>query len=405
MAVSKKIKAALEEGSWIRKMFELGEQLRRQGEGVTLYDFTLGNPNLEPPEIFYDTLREIAELRVPQKHGYMSNAGYRDVRAAVAERINKVHETNLTAEEVIMACGAGGAMNIVLKTILDPGDSVLVSVPCFMEYRFYTENHCGKLIQIPCKEGFDLDLTALESAIDYSTAAVIINSPNNPSGYIYPEETIKALGELLSRKSREIERVIYLVSDEPYRKIVYNGDLIPSVFAWYKNSIIVTSYSKELSIPGERIGWAAVNPLAEDRESLIAGMVLSNRILGFINAPAFMQRVIGKIGDISVPVEEYRKRRDILCNALKEYGYDFILPKGTFYCFPKAPGGDDIAFVEELQKECILTVPGRGFGLPGYFRIAFCVDEEVIRQALPGFRRAFQRIESRTHPEALKTHV
>ena len=392
MPVSEKIYTMMREGSWIRKMFEAGEKLRAESGGADIMDFSLGNPDIDPPSEFFTALKEVCDLKVPFKHGYMSNAGYKDVRIKVAERISSEQRVDVDFSQVVMSCGAGGALNIALKTIINPGDSVLAVVPCFMEYKSYAENHGGTLRLVQSKGDFNLDLSAIEKAIDLSTAALIINSPNNPSGVVYPEETLSALGKLLEEKSKILGRTVYLISDEPYRRIVYDKTIVPSIFKIYKNSIIVTSYSKELSVPGERIGWAAINSRAEDREDLAGGMALCNRVLGYINAPAIMQRVIERIGDAMVPVELYRERRDLLCGALKESGYEFLLPQGTFYCFPKAPGGDDIAFVDELRMEKILTVPGRGFGLPGYFRIAFCVDAQTIVKALPGFRRAAERI-------------
>ena len=281
-------------------------------------------------------------------------------------------------------------MNLALKTLINHGDRVLVSKPFFKEYAFYVDNHGGTLEPVDGKDDLDLDINEIAEHITPATTAVIINSPNNPSGMIYPESTIAALGEMLTKKSSEMGRSIYLVSDEPYRKIVYDGYVVPSVCALYRNSIVVNSYSKELSIPGERIGWVVVHPDADDAEDIINGMILCNRILGFVNAPALMQRAISYLQGKSVDAGIYRRKRDLLCSGLARSGYQFIKPKGTFYLLPKAPGGDDLKFVEALQEELILTVPGRGFGAPGYFRIAFCVDDEVIERSMEGFARTIR---------------
>jgi aspartate aminotransferase len=286
-------------------------------------------------------------------------------------------------------------MNVALKTILNPGDTVLASTPCFMEYRFYADNHGGTLELVPSRPDFDLDVGALEAKITPRTAAVILNSPNNPSGRIYPEATLRDLGRMLADAGRRVGRAIYLVSDEPYRKIVYDGARVPSVMAACRNSIVVTSYSKDLSIPGERIGWLAVHPEADGVSELVDGFVLCNRILGYVNAPALMQRVVAGIGDAAVDPRVYQRKRDRLCDALSGIGYELARPQGTFYLFPKAPGGDDLAAVEALQTELVLTVPGRGFGTPGWFRIAFCVDDAVIERSIPGFERAFARLASK----------
>jgi aspartate aminotransferase len=264
--------------------------------------------------------------------------------------------------------------------------------PFFPEYRFYADNHGATVKQIPARDDFDLDLDAIARAIDTSTCAVLINSPNNPAGTVYPQESIEALGDLLERKSRELGRTIYLISDEPYRKIVFDGLEVPSVLAAYKNSFAAASYSKELSVPGERIGWLIINPQAEDFQNLVDGAILSNRILGFVNAPALMQRVIARLQGSHVDVELYRRKRDMLCSGLEEIGYRFQKPQGTFYLFPQAPGGDDLEAVRVLQDELVLTVPGKGFGCPGYFRISFCVEDRVIEKAMPGFERAFEKL-------------
>jgi aspartate aminotransferase len=390
MPVSNKIKEMMGRSSWIRRMFEEGNRLKALYGEEKVCDFSLGNPVLDPPMDFTSTLLSIVKEKIPQKHGYMPNAGYPEVRNAIASYLSREQKIDVKGDHVVITCGAGGGLNVVLKTLINPGDRVIVSVPYFVEYATYVDNHGGKLETIPCNENFDPDTEALSKAITDKTAAVIINSPNNPSGHIYSQEVLREMSRVLEQKSRENGRTIYLISDEPYRKIVFDGKTIPSVFQSYRDSIIVSSYSKDLSIPGERIGWAAVNPLAKDAGEIADGMILSNRILGFVNAPALMQRVIQHLQGRSIDVSLYQRKRDMLCKGLEMLGYEFQKPEGAFYLFPRAPGGDDLKFVEALQKELILTVPGRGFGLPGYFRIAFCVDDGVIERSMDGFARAIR---------------
>ncbi len=388
MAISNDIKNKMKASSFIRKMFEAGTQLKKEYGADRVFDLSIGNPDVEPPEAFKKALVDVAASICPGKHAYMSNAGYSDVRKSVAEYVSKEQGVNLSCENVIMTCGAGGALNTIFKTILNPGDNIITTAPCFVEYKFYAENHGGSLEMVPVKNDFDLDIERMSEKISKKTAAVLINSPNNPTGKIYSRSTLNALGKMLERKSLEFKRTIYLLSDEPYRKIVFDGLVVPSVFTSYKNSIIATSYSKDLSIPGERIGYIALHPMAEDCGDLINGMILSNRILGYVNAPAIMQRVVGRLQGCSVDIAVYEKKRDILCRALSDMGYRLTKPGGTFYLFPHAPGGDDLEFVKILQKELVLTVPGTGFGAPGYFRIAFCRDMRTIEGSIAGFKRA-----------------
>ena len=409
MAVATKVTDMMERSSWIRKMFETGNELKAQHGSDKVFDFSLGNPSLEPPKELNDTLKELIAGDLPHSHGYMPNAGYPDVRSQIARYVSQEQGVELTGEQIIMTCGAGGALNVAFKSILNPGDVVLAAIPCFMEYSFYVDNHGGTLKLVKGKDDFDLDVDAFESAITEKTAAVIINSPNNPSGRVYPKSTIDAIGEMLRRRSRDTGRGIYLVSDEPYRKIVYDGTDVPSVLAAYENSIVATSYSKDLSVPGERIGFLAINPKAEDSQNLINGMILCNRILGFVNAPALWQRAVARVQGLSVDVSDYKRKRDMLCDGLAQIGYEVRKPEGTFYLFLKSPSRDqspardqspsrakrpqqdEMGIVEALQRELILTVPGKGFGCPGYFRIAFCVDDRLIEGSLAGFRRAFEK--------------
>ena len=389
MAISRKIEGFITQSSWIRKMFEEGISLKKQFGAERVYDFSLGNPNIDPPALFEGHLEKIVGTNAPGRHAYMPNAGYPETRAAVAAYLSGIHGLSLVADHIIMTCGAGGALNVILKTLLDPGDEVLVPTPFFVEYRFYADNAGGVLKLVGTKEDFSLDLKALESAITDRTKVVLINSPNNPTGRVYDEESIRALAALLEAKGRMLGQTIYLVSDEPYGEIVYDGVRVPSILKAYANSIIATSYSKSLSLPGERIGYIAANPLLSGIQDAVDGMVLCNRILGFVNAPALMQRVIAGVQGLHVDVGEYRRKRDLLCDGLASIGYRFHRPEGAFYLFPKTPVEDDVAFVTALQKRRILTVPGRGFGSPGHFRIAYCVDDATIVNAMEGFKETF----------------
>lgn len=390
MAVSFQIIEAMKNSSWIRKMFEAGAELAAKYGAENVYDFTLGNPNIEPPAEFEQKLIEYIKSPAKGKYGYMANAGYADVRQKVAEYVGGVEGVRLSAENVIMTCGAAGGMNSILKTILNPGDNVVVSAPFFAEYTAYAANHGGRLVPVKAKDDLDIDVDAVEKAIDKHTVAMIINSPNNPSGRIYPEATIKKLADMLRKKSCELDHAIYLISDEPYKKIVFDGNKVPGIMAEYENSIISTSFSKDLSLPGQRIGYTVVSPKAEDVKLLIDGIVMCTRVLGYVNAPAVMQKVVAEMLGKSVDIDFYRKKRDRLCEILGNIGYEFNRPEGAFYLFVKAPGGDDLKAVEALQNENILVVPGRGFGTPGYFRIAFCVADSVIEGSAKGFERAFK---------------
>ncbi len=385
MAVSEKIARTITQQSWIRKMFEDGLRLKKEFGAANVFDFSLGNPNIEPPEIFRAALREVAAEERPGVHAYMPNAGFPETRAAVAGSIGREQGIELGADHVIMTCGAAGALNVILKTIIDPGDEVMIMVPFFVEYLAYVDNHGGVVKRVKTRKDFSLDLEAIEASITERTKAVLINSPNNPTGRVYDEAQIRGLAELLTQKGKQLGRTIYLVSDEPYDKIVYDGVRVPSILRAYRHSIVANSYSKTLSLPGERIGFIAVNPRTENVETLVGGLIMCNRMLGFVNAPALMQRVLPKVLGARVRVEDYQRKRDLLCRGLAERGYEFVKPEGAFYLFPRTPIDDDVEFVRSLQKHNILTVPGSGFGCPGYFRIAYCVDDATIVNAMKGF--------------------
>jgi aspartate aminotransferase len=392
MTISKKIKNIIAGASFIRKMFEEGAELKAKFGPENVYDFSLGNPNVPPPEKFHEILRETVSTCGLGDHCYMPNTGYPMVCGSVAEYLSQEQQVPVTDKDVLMTCGASGALNVALKAILDPGDEVLTPIPCFVEYKFYADNHGGTLKTVSSTADFRLDLDAISAAITEKTKAVLINSPNNPTGQVYSEESLKGLGQLLEKKGKEFKRTIYLLSDEPYRKIVYDGVTVPSIFTSYKESILGTSYSKDISIPGERIGFVAVNPAATYRKELLGAMTVANRILGFVNAPALMQRVVACMQGMSVDISEYTRKRDMLCDNLSSYGYDFVKPSGTFYLFPRSPIPDDVEFVDVLREERILVVPGSGFDGPGHFRIAFCVEDETIKNSLPGFKRAIEKL-------------
>lgn len=391
MAMAKKIEGFITQSSWIRRMFEEGIRLKQEFGAGNVYDFSLGNPNVEPPEEFRQALREVAAADIPGKHAYMPNAGYPETRRAVADYLFREQGVAMKAEQVVMTVGAGGALNVVFKTILDPGDEVLIPTPFFVEYRFYVDNGGGITVTVPTREDFSLDLTAIEAAINKNTKAVLINSPNNPTGRVYDVASLEGLAAVMRRKSGDYGRAIYLVSDEPYRDIVYDGVQVPGVMKLYGHSILVFSYSKSLSLSGERIGYIAVHPECEDAADLMGGLVLCNRMLGFVNAPALMQRVIARLQGVNVDAGIYKRKRDLLCEGLASVGYEVSKPEGAFYLFQKTPIADDVAFVRALQEERILAVPGSGFGGPGFIRIAYCVDDATINNAMAGFGRVLNK--------------
>jgi len=389
MPVSSRMLEFMTRSSWIRKMFEEGLAVIHGADKI--WDLSIGNPNVEPPEEFVRTLREVACELTPGRHGYMQNAGYTEARQAVAEYLGKDQGIAVGCDNVVMTVGAGGALNVIFRTVLDPGDEVIIAKPYFVEYGNYLSNHFGVLVPVASTDDFDLDLDAIEQAIRPATRAVLINSPNNPTGRIYPAATLAALGDLLRRKSAEMGRILYLISDEPYRRIVFDGNRVPPVLAAYENTLIATSYSKELSLAGERIGYVAANPAIEGIDQLMAGLILANRVLGYINAPALMQRVVTRLQGVEVDLTLYQENRDRLYDVLTEAGYEIQKPQGTFYMFPKSPIADDLAFSSELLERLVLVTPGVGFGFPGYFRIAFCVERRIVEGSLPAFRELAQK--------------
>ncbi len=372
-------------------MFEAGTKMKAELGAENVYDFSLGNPNLEPPEHFYEVISRIAGDRTPGSHAYMPNAGYPAVRQKVAAHVSSVQGVEVTEQETIMTVGAAGALNIVLKAIVNPGSEVIVPTPYFVEYDFYLDNHGGKVTRVPTRDDFGLDVDAVLEAIGPQTVAVLINSPNNPTGALYSAEELDQLGQGLTQAGERLGRAIYLICDEPYRDIVFDGLEVPSLLAAYQHSILATSFSKNISLPGERIGYVVVHPEIEDKPHLVAGMTLANRILGYVNAPALMQRVVAELLGHTSDVSLYAAKRQAICQVLEEAGFEFVKPKGAFYVFPKSPIEDDVAFVRAAQEENLLLVPGSGFIGPGHFRVAFCCDDATIERSAGAFKRVRER--------------
>jgi aspartate aminotransferase len=388
MAISKKMNEFAKSASWIRKMFEEGARLKAEFGAENVFDFSLGNPDLPPPPEFQKTLVQLAENDSPGTHAYMPNGGYPFVREAVAARISSEQGVTLSVNEMLMTCGAAGGLNVTLKALLNPGDEVIILAPFFVEYKFYVDNHGGVSKVVATDDNFNMDLGVIEAAINEKTKAVIINSPNNPTGQIYSKESLEELGRLLDSASQRFSSTIFLIADEPYRKIVFDNNEVPSIMQAYQNSIVVSSYSKDLSLPGERIGYIALRPEIAEKNPMTEALTLANRILGFVNAPALMQRVVAELQGASVDNTIYTRRREKFCKILADAGYEFMPPKGAFYIFPKSPIADDTEFVAKLQEQKILAVPGKGFGTPGYFRLAFCVEDAVIERSAEAFQKA-----------------
>jgi aspartate aminotransferase len=388
MSISAKIRQFMEKSSWIRKMFEEGLRMKKELGEENVQDLTLGNPVVEPPKAFKDKLVETVTKPEPGMHRYMPNAGYEFCREAVARYYQNELDLPVEARHIVMTVGAAGALNVVLKSILDPGDEVIVFAPYFVEYLFYIDNHGGKAVTVKTNDDFSVNVSKLEMAITGRTKAVIVNSPNNPTGVVYGQYTLKSLCGVLSRKQEELGTNIYLVNDEPYRKILYDGKKAPSILPLYPNSISVTSHSKDLAVPGERIGHIAVCPNCADVSTLMSALIFCNRTLGFVNAPALMQRVVASLQDESVDIADYQNKRDFLYENLSEMGYSMVKPEGAFYLFPKSPKDDELVFVNYLKDRGVLVVPGRGFGAPGYFRISYCIPMEVLERAMQGFSDA-----------------
>ncbi len=400
--ISTEVGRILQNASWIRRMFEAGIELKQKHGADKVCDFTLGNPDLPPVPEVGRTLRRLADtVDQPLSLGYMPNAGLTTTRQRLAQYLAEEQQAPLTAQQVIVTCGAAGGLNVVFRTILEPGDEVICPSPYFVEYGFYVGNFSGKLVPVPSRPStFALDLDALEAAITDKTRAVLIDSPNNPTGVVYNRGELEALAALLTHAGAGRDRPIYLVSDEPYRFLTYDGVEVPPILPLYPFSVAVGSFSKSLSLAGERIGYIAVSPAMPMADPFLAGLVLCNRILGYVNAPVIGQRLVEAALGATVDVAIYKSRRDAMAGILRDAGIEFALPKGAFYFFPKVPGvgathaspvPDDVQFCQLLQDELVLAVPGRGFGLPGYFRLTYCMDEAIIRRAAPGFKKAAER--------------
>jgi len=366
-------------------MFEIGIQLRRERGAENVFDFSLGNPEVEPPAAVIAALRRVVAENAPRSHGYMPNAGYPAVRATIARGLAARTEAPFTAEHVIMTSGAAGAINTVLKSILDPGDEVIVLSPYFPEYRFYIENHRGCVVPVETAEDFQPDIARIARAITPRTRAIILNSPNNPTGALYSAEK-------LAKLNRIVREPILAISDEPYRPLTYDGVTPPETLRIVERTVLAWSWSKAMAIPGERIGYLAISPRLTEAAALIDACTFANRILGYINAPAIWQRVVAEVPDAHVDVSLYQAKRDLLCDALNAMGYDAPRPQGSFYVFPRTPIADDVAFIRELQTEGILAVPGAGFGRDGYMRLSLTIAKAEIERSLPGFERAIRRV-------------
>jgi len=388
MPIADKMVKMVESASMIRKMFEEGARLRERFGPDNVFDFSLGNPDVPPPPAVKEILLELINNE-NTTHGYMSNPGYPHVRKAVADYLNQEFNVGLTQDLVVMTVGAAGALNDTLRALVNPGEDILVPAPYFVGYNQYAFVAGANLKTAPTLSDFHLDLDAIKAAITQNTRVMLINSPNNPTGVVYTKEELMGLGTLLEEASQKFGKRIYLISDEPYRKIVY-GVAVPSVFDVYPHTIMLTSYSKELSLAGERIGYLAIHPKAEDA-AMIAGAAGVTNTMMYVNAPALFQQVVGQLQGVTVDIDIYRKRRDMFCEGLHAAGYEFDVPEGAFYLFPKSPIKNDLEFVGLLKEQNILAVPGTGFGGPGFFRLSYAVPEKTITGSLGGFKKAFDK--------------
>ncbi|WP_206460188.1 pyridoxal phosphate-dependent aminotransferase [Anaerovorax sp. IOR16] len=395
--ISKKMVAFVEGSSTIRAMFEEGKRLAEKYGAENVYDFSLGNPNVPAPKKVKDAIIDILnEEESTFVHGYMNNSGYEDIRDAIASSINKKYGTAFNHNNIIMTVGAAGGINVILKTLLNPNDEVMVFAPYFGEYRSYAANYDANLVVVSANtKDFQPNLAEFREKITPKTKVVIINSPNNPTGVVYTEDTIKELASILNEKQKEFGTDIYLVADEPYRELAYDGVKVPYVTPYYNNTIVGYSYSKSLSLPGERIGYLVIPSEAADFENVIAAANVATRILGFVNAPSLLQRVIGRCLDAEVNVAAYDKNRETLYKGLCDAGYECIKPEGAFYLFVKAPMESDTEFCQAAKKYNLLLVPGSAFACPGYVRIAYCVAYDTIVNALPKFKDLMDEIKAK----------
>ena len=386
--ISEKMKGFVQNNSVIRAMFEEGRIMAAKFGEENVYDFSLGNPSVEPPKEISEAIVRIATQEKPNfVHGYMSNSGYEDVRRTIAESLNRRFGTDFAAKNILMTVGAAGGLNVILKTLINPGDEVVVFAPYFVEYRNYVRNYDGVIVEVsPDTETFQPNLEEFAEKLTPATKAVIVNTPNNPTGVVYSEETIVKLADILRAKEEEFGTSIYLISDEPYRELVYDGQEPPYLTKYYHNAVVGYSFSKSLSLPGERIGYLVMPDTLDDAENVIAAAAIANRILGFVNAPSLMQRVVAECIDAKVDIEAYRRNRDLLCETLAEAGFTCAKPDGAFYLFVKAPDGDDKAFTAKAKEQRLLIVPGSSFACAGYCRVAYCVSYEMIQRSVPSWK-------------------
>ncbi len=376
--------------SWIRRMFEEGMEMRRLHGAENVFDLSLGNPLLEPPAEFNEVLRRIVNDDAPGTHRYMPNGGFSGVRAAVAKQLSAESGILFSGEDIMMTVGAAGALNVILRSILDQDDEVVIIAPYFAEYIFYIQHQTGVVREAQSGPDFMPDIASLKASLNERTRAVIINTPNNPTGVIYTESVVDAIGEAIRDAEKRFGTEIYLVSDEPYRKLIFSDAPFPFIFKHHARSVVATSHSKDLGLAGERIGHIAINPADPGKADFMDAARFALRTLGFVNAPALMQRVVAEIQDATVDVSEYRKKRDFMYAALTDIGYSCVRPDGAFYLFPESPIADDLEFVKLLQSKLVLTVPGVGFGTPGYFRVSYCVEDKVLEGSLRGFAEALE---------------
>jgi aspartate aminotransferase len=384
MIVARAIAQQLERSSWIRRMFEEGARLKQELGHDKVFDFTLGNPEVEPPGVVLQTLRRVLDNEPAGLHGYMPNLGFPDVRAAIAKRLAAETSVPFTAESICMTVGAAGACNVILKSILDPGDEVILLAPFFAEYPFYVANHGGRTIVVETTDDFLPDVERIAAFITPRTRAILINTPNNPSGRVYPRERLRELGAMLNA----LPEPPLVLSDEPYRNLLYDGATPSFVASEIPRTVVCYSWSKAQAVAGERIGYLAISPAIPESAVLMNACAFANRTLGFVNAPALWQRVMAEVGDACVDIAPYQRKRDLLCDGLREAGYDVRKPEGGYFVFLKTPIPDDVAFVNILVKHGVLTVPGTGFGRPGYVRLTLTVSEDCIVRSLPAFAKA-----------------
>ena len=387
MTVARTIADQLSRSSWIRKMFEEGARLKAERGAENVFDFSLGNPEIEPPPCVLEAARRALDDPRPGRHAYMPNSGFPAVRQRLAERLAAASGVPFEGRNIVMTVGAGGALNVLFKAILDPGDEVIVLAPYFVEYGFYVGNHGGKLVVADTTRDFQPDIEKIRAAVTPRTKAILVNSPNNPTGVIYSAETFRALDALI----KSLDHDVLLVSDEPYKALVFDDVKPPEVPAYVDNVVVATSWSKTLALPGERIGYLAISPRIADADKLADACTFAIRVLGFVNAPAIWQWVAAEVGDQAIDVAPYREKSGILYRGLTEIGYRCVRPQGAFYLFPETPIADDVAFVRMLVDEGVLTVPGTGFGRPGHMRLSITVPKKTVEGALPGLERAFRR--------------